>query len=105
MLDPLPADSTLSANPLDHRLLCFVADHCLTLVLQGQEFTLDDSAVARVFSLLADYVKQGSDESLLLSIGGQQLVLCRDDLVLLHGHLDQLIGEALEAWSDGHRVH
>lgn len=107
MLEPLPADSTLSGNPAHPRLLCFAADHCLTLVLDGEEFTLDDTdtEVTHAFCLLADYVEQGSKASLSLSIGGQQFVLCRDDLVVLHGCLDQLIGEAFEAWSDGYRVH
>ena len=105
MLEPLPADSTLSGNPPHHRLLCFAADHCLTLVLDGEEFTLDDTAITHAVCLLADYVEQGSKASLSLSIGGQQFVLCRDDLVVLHGRLEQLVGEAFEAWSDGYRVH
>ena len=105
MLEPLPADSTLPKNPPHQRLLCFAADHCLTLVLDGEEFTLDDAAITHAFCLLADYVEQGSKASMSLSIGGRQFVLCRDDLVVLHGHLDRLVGEAFEAWSDGYRVH
>jgi hypothetical protein len=105
MFEPAPADIPCAVPVPNRQLLCFAADRCLTIVLDGRECTLDDTAMAQAFCLLSDYVERGRSDALVLSVGRQRFLLCREQLLSLHGHLGRLVAASFDAWSDRYRLH